>query len=141
VLFATPGACAVGAAHAGWRGLAGGVVEATLAALCGAARCAPRDVDVWLGACIGPWRFEVGADVLRAFGADPRDADPRRFRAHVAGKWFADLAGLTRDRLVRAGVCRIAGGRWCTADDASRFFSFRRDRLTGRMVGMVWIRR
>jgi YfiH family protein len=133
---------AVGAAHAGWRGLAAGVVEATLAALCEAAGCAPQAVQVWLGACIGPRRFEVGADVLAAFGADPADPAPPRFAARAGGaKWLADLPGLARDRLARAGVRRITGGAWCTVEDASRFFSFRRDRVTGRMIGMAWIRR
>jgi YfiH family protein len=140
VLYAVPGGRAVGAAHAGWRGLAGGVVEATLAALCDAAACDPAEVRVWLGACIGPRRFEVGADVLQAFGADPAGNGHRRFRPHVPGKWLADLAGLARDRLEAAGVSRIHGGRWCTVEDASRFFSFRRDRLTGRMVAAVWRR-
>jgi YfiH family protein len=142
VLFAAPGGRGVGAAHAGWRGLAGGVVEATLAALCEAAACVPCEVQVWLGPCIGPRRFEVGADVLAAFGADP--AAPRdhpRFRSHAPGKWLADLAGLARDRLDAAGVTAISGGAWCTVEDASRFFSFRRDRVTGRMVAAVWLRR
>jgi YfiH family protein len=140
VLYAAPEGAAVGAAHAGWRGLAAGVVEAALAAVCEAAGCAPADVDVWLGACIGPRRFEVGADVLQAFGADPEGAGSPHFRALRPGKWLADLPALTRDRLAAAGVRRVGGGRWCTVEDASRFFSFRRDRLTGRMVGMVWIR-
>jgi hypothetical protein len=141
VLMAAPRGAAVGAAHAGWRGLAGGVVEATLAAVCDAAGCAADRVQVWLGAGIGPRRFEVGADVLQAFGADPADPAPRNFRPHIAGKWLADLPQLARDRLARSGVGQVSGGRWCTVEDASRFFSFRRDRVTGRMVGMVWIRR
>jgi YfiH family protein len=140
VLFAAPGGRGVAAAHAGWRGLAGGVVEATLTALCDAAGCAPRELQVWLGACIGPRRFEVGADVLEAFGADAREPAPARFRPHAPDKWLADLAGLARDRLQAAGVSAIHGGRWCTVEDTSRFFSFRRDRVTGRMVAAVWRR-
>jgi YfiH family protein len=137
VLFAAPGA--VGAAHAGWRGLAGGVLEATLEALCEAARCQPGSVYAWMGACIGPENFEVGADVLQAFGADP--ARPgTRFRARPAGKWLADLPGLARDRLAAAGITTLSGGQWCTVDDASRFFSFRRDKTTGRMAALVWLR-
>ncbi len=138
VLFAAPGARGVGAAHAGWRGLAGGVLEATLAALCEAAACAPDEVQAWLGACIGPRRFEVGSDVLEAFGPS---ADRARFRPQASGKWLADLAGLARDRLARAGVQGISGGTWCTVEEASRFFSFRRDRVTGRMAAAVWIER
>jgi hypothetical protein len=141
VLFTAPGGRAVGAAHAGWRGLAAGVLEATLAELCSAARCEAHEVQVWLGPCIGPRQFEVGADVLAAFGADPLRADQPFFAAHAPGKWLADLAGLARQRLQRAGVGRISGGRWCTVEDPSRFFSFRRDRVTGRMVAAIWIDR
>jgi YfiH family protein len=135
VLLAAPGA--VGAAHAGWRGLAGGVLEATVGALCEAAGCAPGQLQAWLGACIGPRRFEVGADVLQAFGADAASDSPR-FRRHVPGKWLADLPGLARDRLQALGLQQVSGAGWCTVEDASRFFSFRRDGVTGRMVAAVW---
>lgn len=141
LLFAAPGA--VAAAHAGWRGLAGGVVEATLAALCDAAACEPVDVQVWLGACIGPRQFEVGADVLSAFGADPAQPDPARFTRRVQPgppKWLANLPQLARDRLQAAGVVHVSGGEACTVEDASRFFSYRRDGVTGRMVAVVWRR-
>jgi len=136
VLYVAPQARAVGAAHAGWRGLAGGVLEATLQAICEAAACEPRDVRTWLGACIGPSAFEVGADVLAAFGAAP---DSARFRAHLPGKWLANLPGLARDRLRAAGVGDIGGGTWCTVSEPSRFFSFRRDRVTGRMAALIAI--
>ncbi|HET9820658.1 MAG TPA: peptidoglycan editing factor PgeF [Burkholderiaceae bacterium] len=143
VLFAAPRGRGVGAAHAGWRGLAGGVLEATVDALCAAAGCAPGDLVAWLGPCIGPRHFEVGADVLAAFGAR-LDAPGDRFvaRARVDGSraWRADLASLARDRLQARGVARISGGSWCTVEDASRFFSFRRDRVTGRMAAAVWLR-
>jgi YfiH family protein len=139
VLFAAPGARAVAAAHAGWRGLSLGVVEATLAVLCEAARCEPAELHVWLGACIGPRRFEVGPDVLEAFGVDPARSESPRFRHHLRGKWMADLAGLARDRLQAAGVQAISGGRWCTVEEPSRFFSYRRDRVTGRMAALVWL--
>jgi len=138
VLFAAPGARAVGAAHAGWRGLALGVLEATLARVCSAASCAPHEVKAWLGACIGPTQFEVGADVLEAFAARP---DSPRFVPRGQGKWLADLGGLARDRLHAAGVADVSGGGWCTVSDPSRFFSFRRDRVTGRMAAFVWIDR
>ena len=136
VLFAAPEARAVGAAHAGWRGLAAGVLEAALHGVCEAAACEPREVRTWLGACIGPTAFQVGGDVLAAFDAAP---DSPRFRPHAPGKWLADLAGLARDRLIAAGVADISGGTWCTVSDPSRFFSFRRDRVTGRMAAFIAI--
>jgi len=138
VLFAAPGARAVAAAHAGWRGLALGVLEASLAAVCDAAACEPREVKAWLGACIGPTQFEVGSDVLEAFQAAP---DSPLFRPQGQGKWLADLPGLARDRLRAAGVVDVSGGAWCTVSEPSRFFSFRRDRVTGRMAAFVWIER
>jgi len=144
VLFAAPKGRAVAAAHAGWRGLAGGVVEASLRALCEAAQCEPAEVRAWLGACIGPRQFEVGADVLQAFGADPGQPDPLRFAPRGGGhrgKWLANLPQLARDRLRHAGVHAISGGAWCTFEEASRFFSYRRDGSTGRMAAAVWIRR
>jgi YfiH family protein len=144
VLLAAPGG--VAAAHAGWRGLAAGVLEATLVALCEATGCAPDAVEVWLGPCIGARQFEVGDDVRRAFGHDQKAADRQagasavRFAPLGNGQWLADLPMLARDRLVAAGVVSISGGTWCTVEDASRFFSFRRDRLTGRMVAAIWLR-
>lgn len=139
VLFSAPGGRAVGAAHAGWRGLAAGVLEATLAQVAAAAQCEPGDVRAWLGACIGPAQFEVGADVLEAFGV-PGDAPASpRFIVKSPGKWLADLPALARDRLAAAGVSDITGAALCTASDPSRFFSFRRDRLTGRMAALIWI--
>ncbi len=140
VLFAAPRSRAVGAAHAGWRGLAAGVLEATLAQVCEAARCAPGDVQAWLGACIGPAAFEVGPDVLEAFGASALENDSLRFVAKGAGKWCADLPALARDRLQAAGVHAISGGGRCTVSEPSRFFSFRRDRVTGRMAALIWIK-
>jgi YfiH family protein len=142
VLLAAPDARAVAAAHAGWRGLAAGVVDAALAAVCEAAACPPAEVAAWMGPCIGPRRFEVGADVLDAFGGE-REGDPRfvpRPRPDGSPRWVADLPALARERLRAAGVRRIGGGTWCTVDDRSRFFSFRRDGLTGRMAAAVWIR-
>ena len=149
VLFASPDGRAVGAAHAGWRGLAGGVLQATALAVCELAGCAPADLSVWLGPCIGPRRFEVGADVLAGFGLDVRDERPApRFVRHAVPvgdpsarvpKWLADLPGLARDRLNALGVAKVSGGQWCTLEDASRFFSFRRDRVTGRMAAAIWI--
>jgi len=141
LLFAAPGGRAVAAAHAGWRGLAAGVVERALDALCQVGGCSPREVVAWLGACIGPEAFEVGEDVLAAFGAESgiKRGPSARFVAKGGAKWHADLAGLARDRLAAAGVATISGGRWCTVTDASRFFSYRRDGVTGRMAAAVWI--
>jgi polyphenol oxidase len=140
VLFAAPGVRGVGAAHAGWRGLAGGVLEATVGALCEAAGCEPRELSAWLGPCIGPRRFEVGADVLEAFGPTAFTRFEAQPRGDGSARWLADLPALARDRLQAAGVAQISGGSWCTACESSRFFSFRRDRVTGRMAAAVWIR-
>ena len=137
VLFAAPRGRAVGAAHAGWRGLAAGVLEATLAEVCAAASCASAQVQCWLGACIGPRRFEVGVDVLKAFGADA--APSSAFEPRADGKWLADLAQLAQLRLRAAGVVSVHGGQWCTFEERSRFFSYRRDRATGRMAAAIWI--
>lgn len=140
VLLARRDGRAVAAAHAGWRGLAGGVVEAALGALCEGSACAPADVVAWLGPCIGPRQFEVGADVLAAFpGAASRFVS--RPRADGSPRWLADLPALARDRLRAAGVVAVAGGTWCTVEDRSRFFSFRRDGVTGRLAAAVWRRR
>lgn len=141
VLFAAPEGRGVAAAHAGWRGLSGGVLEATVDALCSAAGCRPSELQAWLGACIGPERFEVGADVLEAFGASAGEAALQHFVPAATGKWLADLPALARGRLHAAGVRSVAGGAWCTVSDASRFFSYRRDRVTGRMAALVWIDR
>jgi polyphenol oxidase len=151
----------VAALHAGWRGLSGaaemgglGIVEAGVSALCEASQADPADLVAWLGPCIGPRRFQVGSDVLQAFGVDPHDlrgAMGSCFRPDVgvsagAGaspaspRWWADLAGLARGRLVAAGVGIVRGGDWCTVEDSARFFSYRRDGLTGRQAAMVALR-
>jgi copper oxidase (laccase) domain-containing protein len=112
-------------------------------AVAAAAGCAPGELAAWLGACIGPDAFEVGGDVLEAFGvADDGDVNApaaARFRANGGGKWLADLAGLARDRLARVGVRDVSGGGWCTVGDPARFFSYRRDGVTGRMAAAIWI--
>ncbi len=135
---------AVAAAHAGWRGLAAGVLEATVDALCAGTGAAPGDVIAWLGPCIGRRRFEVGADVLRVFGELPQAPDAARFasrpRADGSPRWLANLPLLARDRLAGAGVHAVSQLPACTAEDASRFFSFRRDGVTGRHAAAVWRR-
>ena len=126
----------VGVAHAGWRGLAGGVVERTVEAM----GTAPRHALAWLGPAIGPTAFEVGADVLEAFvGEAAQDAEAFVPIAGRPGKWMADLFTLARLRLRRLGITRIHGGGLCTHSDPARFFSYRRDRLTGRMAALAWI--
>jgi len=134
VLFADRRGTVVAAAHAGWRGLAAGVLEATVNAM----GVATHDVVAWIGPAIGPRRFEVGRDVYDAYvGADAGDA--ACFVPHRDGKWHADLPGLARRRLARAGVQGVAGGTWCTVEDAARFHSWRRDRGTGRMATAIAI--
>ena len=139
VLFAAPQGRAVAAAHAGWRGLASGVLQSTLAAVCEAAQCQPAEVRVWMGACIGPRRFEVGQDVIDAFRDAGAQTGAMRFVPHGSAKWLANLSLLARDALQAAGVIGFGGGRWCSVSDRSRFFSFRRDGSTGRMAAAVWI--
>lgn len=136
---------AVGAAHAGWRGLAAGIVEQTAARVAALAGAAPTELRAFLGPAIGPTAFEVGADVLDAFldTAEQSEHDDTR-RAFVAvdgapGKFFADLAALARLRLARAGVTQIRGGDACTVSDPARFYSYRRDRVTGRMAAAIWL--
>ena len=142
VLFAAPGG--VAGAHAGWRGLAAGVLENTVKVLCREARCQPSEVRAWMGACIGPRVFEVGADVLEAFGREavPHDAELFRYQPNAAGqpRWRADLAGLARERLQRLGLASVSGGEWCTLSEPQRFFSYRHEALAGRMAAAIVLR-
>lgn len=146
VLFATPDGRAVAAAHAGWRGLAGqggsGIVESVFRALVAAHPVAPRDVLAWLGPCIGPDAFEVGAEVKAAFEAHDPQAS-MLFKPHVPGKWLADLPGLARRRLQALGITHLHGNdgsrAWCTVSNPSGFFSHRRDRVSGRFAAAVWL--
>jgi YfiH family protein len=132
-LFCDRAASVVAAAHAGWRGLVAGVLENTIAAM----RCAPADIVVWLGPAIGARAFEVGGEVRDAFAAvEPSDADA--FVPGGNGKWHGDLAGLARQRLLRAGVTNVAIDGHCTWSEPQRFFSFRRDRTSARMAAFVW---
>lgn len=140
VLFAAPDGSAVGAAHAGWRGLAGGVLENTLKAVCGKAQCEASAVQVWLGPAIGPQHFEVGEDVRQAFVGQHAES-ASAFRMTRPGKWMADLFLLARLRLRAAGVptSSVQGGGVCTVSERQGYYSFRRDRITGRQAGLVWI--
>jgi len=137
VLFASRTGRAVGVAHAGWRGLASGVLESTINAL-RALNAPPADLVAWLGPAIGPTAFEVGADVVAAF-CDPHPGDAQCFVRRPDGKWLADLAGLARRRLHASGVADVTGGSWCTHTDGARFFSYRRNRASGRMAAVVWL--
>ena len=138
VLMAAANGRAVGAAHAGWRGLAAGVLERTAEAVAQAAGCELEALSCWFGPCIGPRQFEVGADVLQAFGAAEHFFTPRP-RSDGQPRWLADLPGLAKQRLQALGVHRVAGGHWCTVETPSDFFSFRRDGVTGRMAAAVWL--
>jgi YfiH family protein len=144
VLLCTRDGRAVAAAHAGWRGLAAGVLDATVAALCDGAGAAPDELLAWIGPGIGPRQFEVGADVLQAFGADPAHPSPRYFRPRARAdgqlRWLADLPALARERLQCLGVAAVHEAAACTVEDSSRFFSFRRDGVTGRLAAAIWRR-
>ena len=137
VLFATLDGAKVGAAHAGWRGLAGGILDATVRALA----AEPASLVAWLGPAIGPQAFEVGADVKEAFEQRAANAS-NHFKPYREGKWLCDLPALARMRLQALGVSRIHGNdstpAWCTVSNPSRFFSYRRDRSSGRFAAAVW---
>ena len=140
VLIADRASRVVGIAHAGWRGLAGGVIERTVQRMSEQVSVQGQWI-AWLGPAIGPARFEVGEDVRRAFiSVDPRAAS-QFVPVAAPGKFLADLYGLARQRLARAGVSDVFGGGLCTVSDEERFFSYRRDRVTGRMASLIWIDR
>ncbi|TCJ18587.1 peptidoglycan editing factor PgeF [Parasulfuritortus cantonensis] len=141
VLFCDRAGRVVAAAHAGWRGLAAGVLEATVARMA----VAPDAVLAWLGAAIGPAAFEVGDEVREAF-VSRHPLAAVAFRPALPGtldeaprKWLADLYALARIRLAAIGVAAVYGGGLCTYADATRFYSYRRDGRTGRMASLVWL--
>ncbi|MDR2165041.1 MAG: peptidoglycan editing factor PgeF [Zoogloeaceae bacterium] len=133
-LFCDCAGTVVAAAHAGWRGLCAGVLENTVAAM----RAPPADILVWLGPAIGPQAFEVGEDVRAAFLRRDPAADMAFSRHGARTTYLADLYALARQRLSAAGVTAIFGGGFCTYTEHDRFFSFRRDRRTGRMASLIW---
>jgi YfiH family protein len=138
VLFCSSDGKVVGAAHAGWRGLATGVLENTIHQM---RRKGAREITAWLGPAIGPQKFEVGRDVLDAFIAIDAD-DAAAFQA-IQGhdqKYLADIYHLAKNALKRQGVSQIAGGGFCTMTEERRFYSYRRDGVTGRMASLVWIK-
>ena len=132
VLFCSTDGARVASAHAGWRGLAAGVLENTIIAL----NCAAGDLMAWLGPAISQPNFEVGGEVRDAFLSHDADA-AACFEPNVSGRWQADLYGLARRRLAAAGIEAVYGGGWCTFADSDRFYSYRRGRETGRMVSFV----
>ena len=136
VVFADSAGTRVGVSHAGWRGLVGGVLQATIAAL----EVGARDLHAWLGPAIGPQAFEVGPEVRAAYLADLAvPGTDSCFVPNERGRYLADLYQLARLVLRQAGVASVSGGGWCTHDDAGRFFSFRRDGVTGRMATLAWL--
>lgn len=154
ILLAAPEGRGVGALHAGWRGLSGagpmegrGIVDTGVPALCELATCDPSDLRAWLGPCIGSTRFEVGPEVLQAFGADPSlSAEdlpdwcrPSTVQAHQGAqpRWLVDLQALACARLKSWGVSHVARQADCTVSAPGRYFSFRRDGVTGRMVACI----
>lgn len=126
----------VAAAHAGWKGLLAGVIENTIAAM----QIDPNQLMAWLGPAIGPQAFEVGGDVREAF-VSSRAESAGAFAPQANGRWLADIYLLARQRLHWLGVNRIYGGDFCTYTDRKRFFSYRRDGVTGRMASMIWLAR
>lgn len=142
VLLADAGGRVAGAAHCGWRGLAGGVLEALWSAMLPELDASPGDAVAWLGPCIGPAAFEVGPEVREAFVArDPGAVGC--FRPHASGKFLGDLPALARRRLDGLGFTSIHGNdggtAWCTVANPSRFFSHRRDRPGGRFAATCWL--
>lgn len=134
VLFCDVAGTVVAAAHAGWRGLAAGILEQTVAAM----NVQADQLMAWLGPAIGPTNFEVGDEVRAAFVAQDKAAAVA-FAAQTNDKWLCDLHALARQRLATLGVCRLASADFCTVRDADRFYSYRRDGATGRMASLIWL--
>ena len=134
VLFCDHAGTVVGAAHAGWRGLADGILEHTVAAM----QVPAGQIMAWLGPAIGPAQFEVGDEVRAVFVGDLATASAA-FEPGKPGKWLADIYQLARLRLARLGVHQVYGGGLCTYTDAARFYSYRRDGITGRMASLIWL--
>jgi YfiH family protein len=135
LLFCDRSGSVVAAAHAGWRGLAGGVLGATVAAM----QVPPGELLAWMGAAIGPQAFEVGDDVLDAFVAQHPETAAAFVPQRAPGKWLADIYALARIRLAHAGVSAVYGGGRCTYTESDTFFSYRRDGVTGRMAAAIWL--
>jgi hypothetical protein len=136
VLLCDTAGSVVGAVHAGWRGLAAGVIDAAVSAL----QVPPETLMAWLGPAIGPTAFEVGADVLESLSVQNSDAS-LAFSPIRDGKWLADIYTLARQRLHKLGVRQVYGGDLCTFTAHEQFFSYRRDGNTGRMATLIWLER
>ncbi len=136
VLFCSMDGKIVGAAHAGWRGLAAGVLQNTIHAM---REKGAGDITAWLGPAIGPQSFEVGQDVYESF-INIAAGNSMAFQAlHERGKYLADIYLLARAILQQEGISRISGGGFCTVAEKTRFYSYRRDGITGRMASLIWI--
>jgi len=133
VLFCNKAGTKVAAAHAGWRGLAAGVLESTVLAM----DSDPSQLMAWMGPAIGPEAFEVGEDVFKEF-TDLHPDNRIAFRPYN-DRWLADIYELARMALLRVGVQQVYGGQYCTYSESKRFFSYRRDGVTGRMVSLIWL--
>ena len=142
VLFSNANGTVIGAAHAGWRGLCGGVLENTVSEMLKLApQSSANDLIAWMGPAIGPESYEVGEDVVGRF-QECRLHDMQKCFLPIAnkpGKYLADIYQLARDRLKKVGVVAIYGGDQCTVQDGERFFSYRRDGVTGRFASLIWI--
>ncbi|MDG6304804.1 peptidoglycan editing factor PgeF [Glaesserella parasuis] len=135
VLFCSKDGKEIAAAHAGWRGLCDDVLEATVAEF----ECKPENICVWLGPAIGPTAFQVGEDVIEQFCAfDPQAREAFVADEYISGKFLGNLYQIARQRLNKLGITEIAGGDYCTYCDAEQFFSYRRDKVTGRMATLIW---
>lgn len=135
ILFVSAEGSEVAAAHAGWRGLADGVLEATVAAM----RTRPRDVLAWIGPAISKDAFEVGEEVRLRFLETDNDVESC-FSRNAAGRWQADLNAIARRRLTAIGIAEVSGGNRCTYSEPGDFFSFRRDGECGRMASFIYRR-
>jgi YfiH family protein len=134
LLLCDSGGTRVAAVHVGWRGLLNGIIENAVRELC----LPGVQVLAWLGPAIGPEAFEVGEEVRAAFIAAD-SAAVAAFRPASAGRWWADIYGLARQRLARVHVDKVYGDHWCTVNDVERFYSYRRDGVTGRMASLIWL--
>lgn len=142
VLFASKSGDVIGAAHAGWRGLSGGVLEHTIQEMIALSPgLSPKEIVAWMGPAIGPTAFEVGVDVLQAFSGQDQSLLSKAFKpiSERPGKYLASLYLLARERMRIAGIEQIAGGDFCTFNDPENFFSYRRDKETGRFASLIWI--